>query len=497
MFESIKRLTSHSAIYGISTILGRAISFLLLPLYTHYLSQEQYGVVSLVLAYLGIMTIISTYGVDAAFFRYYILAESEGEKRQIFNTGFWSILLVSASILLISIAFASPMANWMLDATVYKYVMMLMAGILLFDSLSIIPFLLLRAEERPGRYVVLKVANVIINFVTTYFFVVKLRRGVNGVFEANLCSSAFTFLTLLPVTNRHLRFTMSRAVYLELLKFGLPYLPSTLSVFLVDVIDRFILKQLTDLDSVGLYSAGCKLGMAMNLLIAAFRFAWHPFFLSTSKDPNAKAIFARIFTLFMLVCAGVFLAISLFIDEIVRFRFGTVTLFGADYWNSTSVVPAIMLAYIFFGAYINFIIGIHLEKKTFYLPFITGFAAVVKVAATYALVPILKMNGAALGTALAYLTMALTLYFAAQRLYHISYEWTRLVKLVLATATVFILGYWVWTAPWQKAGLLMAFPGALFLIGFFERGELKRMTALFSKPSTQKQSRAAAIGDPE
>ncbi len=489
MFASIKRLTSHSAVYGISTILGRAISFLLLPLYTHYLPQEAYGVVSLVLAYLGIMTIISTYGVDAAFLRYYILAGKEEEKRDIFNTGFWSILLMSTMILFISFFFASPLADWLLDSASYRDVIILMAGILLFDSMMIIPFLLLRAEERSTLFVILKVANVIVNFLTTYFFVVNLGRGVEGVFEANLISSVFTFVTVLPVSLRHLRPTMRRTVYMDLLKFGLPYLPSTLSVYLVDVIDRFILKQLTDVATVGLYSAGCKLGMLMNLMIAAFRFAWHPFFLSTSKEPNAKAIFARIFTLFMLVCALCFLGASLFIDEFVHLKIGAKTLFGKDYWDSTSVVPAILLAYIFFGAYVNFIIGIHLEKKTYYLPFITGLAAVVKIAGTYALVPILGMNGAALGTTLAYLAMAVALYVFAQKLYYIQYEWTRLVKLVLITAAVFVLGYWIWPAPWQKAILLAAFPIALFLMGFFEKGELQRVSALFKRRGKQQLSR--------
>jgi len=488
MFDSIKRLTSHSAVYGISTILGRAISFLLLPLYTHYLSKEAYGIVSLVLAYLGIMTIISTYGLDAAFLRYYILAGHEEEKRNIFNTGFWSVLLMSAVILLGSFLFATPLANWLLDSASYRYVIILMAGILLFDSMMIIPFLLLRAEERSALFVILKVSNVMVNFLTTYFFVVKLGRGVTGVFEANLISSVFTFLTVLPISLRHLRPTMRRTVYLDLLKFGLPYLPSTLSVYFVDVIDRFILKQLTDVATVGLYSAGCKLGMLMNLMIAAFRFAWHPFFLSTSKEPNAKAIFSRIFTLFMLVCAVCLLGASLFINELVRFQIGTKTLFGQDYWNSTSVVPAVLLAYIFFGAYVNFIIGIHLEKKTQYLPFITGLAAAVKIAATYALVPLLGMNGAALGTTLAYIAMATALYIVAQRLYYINYEWKRLAKLVLATAAVFILGYWFWTAPWQKAVLLIAFPITLFLIGFFEKGELQRLSAIFKKRGSQQHA---------
>lgn len=491
MFQSIKRLTTHSAVYGISTILGRAVSFLLLPLFTHVLTKAEYGVVTLVLAYLGILTLITTYGVDSAFLRYYILAESETNKRQIYNTGFWSVLLMSGALLLVGLVFAAPLAEMLLHSIAYQRVMKLAAGILFFDSLAILPFLLLRAEERSVQFGALKVANIIVNIAATYILVIMLRRGLNGVFEANLISSVFTFFSVLPITARHFGLTARRDIYLDLLKFGLPYLPTTLAVYLLDVIDRFILQQLTDMETVGLYGAGCKLGAFMSLLIAAFRFAWHPFFLSTSKDPNAKAIFARIFTLFMLICAAGFIGVSLFIDEFLRLRLGSFTLFGKDYWDSTSVVPAILLAYIFFGAYVNFIIGIHLEKKTYYLPVITGLGVALKIAATYALVPILGMNGAALGTALGYGAMMIALYLVAQRLYPIAYEWKRVIKLALVTTLIFVAGYWVFTAPWQKAGLLLVFPLILLLIGFFEKGELQRMSFLFRKSRTSQQPREA------
>jgi O-antigen/teichoic acid export membrane protein len=492
MFQSIKRLTAHSAVYGLSTILGRTVSFLLLPLFTHVLTKAEYGVVTLVLAYLGILTLITTYDIDSAFLHYYILAENDTNKRQIYNTGFWSVLLMSGALLLVGLLFATPLAETLLDSVAYQRVMKLAAGVLFFDALAILPFLLLRAEERSVQFGALKVANIIVNIAATYVLVVTLRRGLNGVFEANLISSVFTFFSALPITARHFGLTARRDIYLELLKFGLPYLPSTLAVYLLDVIDRFILQQLTDIGTVGLYGAGCKLGAFMSLLIAAFRFAWHPFFLSTSKDPNAKAIFARIFTLFMLICAAGFVGVSLFIDELVQLRFESFTLFGKEYWDSTSVVPAILLAYVFFGAYVNFIIGIHLEKKTYYLPFVTGLGVALKIVATYALVPILGMNGAALGTALGYGVMMVALYFISQRLYPIAYEWKRVIKLVFITALIFVAGYWVFTAPWQKAGLLLAFPIILLLSGFFEKGELKRMSSMFRKVRIRQQRRAAA-----
>lgn len=475
MFASLTRLTKHSVVYGLSLILARSISFLLLPLHTNVFSKDAYGVVNLAFVYLAIVAIFYNYGIDAAFLRYYLLSDEVAERRRIFSTALFSITMVSTIFSIIGWIAAAPIAMWLLGSADFVYVMQLCSGILFFDALATLPFLILRAEERSRTFAALKVANVVLNFALNYFFIITLKRGVPGVFEANLIASIFSFLALGHLTLQHLDWQFRSSVFRELLAFGLPYIPSTLAVVLVDNISRVILEQHSDLATVGLFSAGYKLGMIMSLMVAAFRFAWQPFFLSTSKQPDAKAIFSRVLTYFTLACSVIFLGMCFFVDDLVRLNLGGFTLFGSDYWQSTVVVPIVLLAYVFLGAYIIFIVGIHLEKKTIYLPFITGLGAIVNIGANYALIPHFGMMGAAWSTVLAYIAMSVSLYFVAQRLYPIQYEWRRLLRLTVAVAALFVIPRF-FTVPFAgRLGLLVAFPLVLYALGFFEKSEIARL----------------------
>jgi len=375
---SVKKLFQHSAVYGMGHILNRLITFLLIPLYTNTFAREELGVYTLVFSYIAILTIIYSYGMDTAFFRFYILDDTPKGRDRIFSTAFITIILTSLAFSWAIYFFRVPIAADIFSVDVQKLsvnlplMVSMGAGILFFDSLVLMPFLILRAEEKPLPFILFKFLNVVINFVCNIVLLVWMKMGVEGIFIANLISSALTFLLMLPVALGHFKFAFHWPTFKELFAFGIPYLPSTLSVNLMDTIDKIILERLDSVSIVGLYGPNAKLGMFMALFITAFRFAWHPFFLSTSKQENAKEIFTKVFTYVLLACSFVFVFFSLFIDDIVRLRFGHFSLLGEEFWEGTVVVPIIFLAYIFYAAYLNFIIGIYLEKKTKYLPFITG-----------------------------------------------------------------------------------------------------------------------------
>ena len=479
MRESLKRLTKHSVVYGISHIVTRSVGFLLLPLYTNTFERAEYGVAALIFTFLAIATIIYTMGVDSAFLRYYILDESAEKRRATFSTAFWTVLFLATGFSLFLLTGSAPIARWLLDSAAYRPLIMLSAGILFFDALNVLPFLVLRAEERSIHFAILKFANVVVNLALNIVLIVQLKHGIEGIFQANLVASASTFVLLLPVSLRRLSLSVSGKVLRDLLRFGIPYLPSTLAVVLMDVIDRFILKELAGFAVAGLYSAGYKLGTFMALFIAAFRFAWHPFFLSEVKKEGAKELFARVLTYLLLACFAVFLVLSFTIDDIVRLRIFGITIFGPRYWDSTVIVPTIMLAYIFFAAYLNFVIGIYTEKKSEYLPLVTGIGAAVNIAANYLLIPKFGMMGSAYATVLGYAAMASALYVVGQRLYPVPYEWKRVLHLSLAAGLVFWLERpfhhsWPFLA---RAGLVFLWPLILWVTGFFDRDEKQMLKA--------------------
>jgi O-antigen/teichoic acid export membrane protein len=478
----ILRLVRHSAVYGIGHIITRALGFLLLPLYTNTIPPGEFGKAALIFSFLAIMNVFYGYGMDVAFLRYVALQDDERKQRELFSTAFWSLLLTSLAFSVLIFTLKSRISVLIFGQTGEERLIELSAGILLFDALALIPFMALRAREKSVPFVVLKLANVLVNVGANIWFIVLLKRGVEGIFLANLLSSSLTFFFLAPVWLRFLTFYFGPGDYREMLRFGLPYIPSGLAVVAIDLIDRFILEKLTDIETTGLYSAGYKLGMFMALFIAAFRFAWHPFFLSTSKQPNAKEIFARILTYFVLACSLVFLVISFFIDEIVRFNLFGITLFGREYWQSTSIVPLILLSYVFYGIYVNFLIGIYLEKKTHWLPFITGAATLINIASNLLLIPWLGMMGSAWATVLAYGSMALILYLKVRPIYPVPYEWGRLVHLSIWTAFIFFAQrYLLPPAVSIKSLLLVAYIVGLFLTGFFKRQELAYLRVLWSK----------------
>jgi len=479
MLQNIKRLTKHSAVYGIGHIVSRFLGFLLLPIHTNILLPEEYRTPALLLSSLAILNVIFSYGMDVAFLRFFILADSREEKRRIFSTAFWMILGTGVCFSTFMIIFPGPLSKIIFRSDQYLLLIRMAAGILLADVLCLIPFLVLRGEEKSVKFMVFKTINIVVNLSLNILLVVVLRKGVQGIFIANLIASVFTLCVLLPIIFHWLRPDFRRSTLMELFHFGLPYIPSGLAVIIMDQIGRFFLDRTLGEEPTGIFSAGYKLGMIMALVVAAFRFAWHPFFLTTSKQEDAPEIFARVLTYFLLVTGFFFLAVSFFIEEIVRFRIAGFSLVGEAYIGGTQIVPIIMLAYIGYGVYANFVVGIYLRKKTVYLPFITGAGALVSVLGNFLLIPPLGIMGAAWATFLAYATMATALYCVSRRLYFIPYELGRILKLVFLFGILFSLGTHTILAEsivYRLILLASLFP-LLWIIRFFsgdERLVLKR-----------------------
>jgi len=472
MFASIKRLTKNSAIYGIGHIFARSIAFFLLPIYTNFLAPEDFGIAVLLISILAIFNIFYVYGMDSAFLRYYIAAENVYEKHKIFNTALWTIF--STALLFSSIGYllSENVAEILFSDQKIASLLKICCGILFFDAIAAILYLVLRAEEKSLHFVSLKSMAAIIALALNWLFIIAWECGIQGIFWANLISSSASVILILPFIFKKFALGYSFTSLKMLLKFGLPYIPSTLAVILMDVIDRFFIENMLGKGAVGLYGAGYRLGMFMALFVAAFRFAWHPFFLATAKDENAKGIFAKILTYFLLACAIVYLSIAYLIDDLVRLQLGSYHVFGEAYWQSTVVVPVVMLAYILYGIYVNFVVGIHLEKKTHYLPFITGAGAVANIAGNFLLIPLFGMSGAAWATVLGYFVMAITLYIVSQRLYPVRYEFLRIIKLtVIVVLYLANLLYFDWHLA-IRVFFIFSFPFALLAIGFFDRKEI-------------------------
>lgn len=488
MFDKLKRLGADTAIYGVSTVVGRLLTFLLTPFYTYLLARAELGIVANVYAWIAFFNIIFGYGMEAAYMRYVSTLEI-GTKKQNFSVPFLSHAVTSSLFLIAILTQALPLAAAISVPPDHSTIIEYAGWILFLDALTIIPFASLRMERNAKLFAGLKLLNIIITVACNLFFLLTLRWGIEGVFISNLIASAVTLAFLVPTIRRNLDFRWNPSLYRALLKFSLPTVPAALGAIMIQVINRPILQSLTDDATVGLFQANYRLGIFMMLLVSTFDFAWRPFFLSNASEPNAKQLFARVLTYFFLLMMGCFLVISIFINDIVTapIFFGK-SLIAENYWSGIVIVPVVLLAYVLMGIANNLVAGIYIEKQTKKLPLATFIGAAVSVLVNLALIPSMGIMGAAIATLASYAAMALAIYFIGRKVYPIEYEWGRLGKIALASAIVYACFTFIhppaFVLVW-KLGLVMMFVGMMYAMKFFNASETAIIARLFSKPTAK------------
>jgi len=250
-----------------------------------------------------------------------------------------------------------------------------------------------------------------------------------------------------------------------------------MSIVFMNSIDKFFVKAYVGIEASGVYGAGYKLGLIVKLFINGFQFAWIPFFISTAKQENAKEIFSKILTYFSFICSVIFLLVIMYINQIVRIRIFGLTIFGEQYWGSTIIVPFVVLGYIAYGFYLNFLVGIYLKERTKLLLIITGSGAIVNIIGNFVLIPIFNIMGAAYSTAISFGFMAALIYFLSQKLYPIKYEFGKIVKIFVFSAFIFLIYSYI-NFPFGFFGkilLLILYLIILYVSGFFDSKEISTL----------------------
>ncbi len=479
MRAKIKLLASDAAIYGVTTLLTRSMSFLLTPLYTHALANRaEFGVYAYLYSLLAFVNVIYAFGLDTAFLRFYS-AKDPQRTEQAFSFSWWMIGfigIISTSVILFA---ADDIANWIPDLAGNGDLIRAIALIPLFDALTNVPYNLLRMQRKAKRFAVLRVLNVAINVCLNIFLVAYLQMGLTGIIIAGISSSFLAVIGVLPIILQWLRIKFNAELSKEMLSFGVPTMPSAFSGMMLQVADRPIMTSIAGADITGLYQANYRLGIPMMMLVAVFEFAYKPFYLSHHEDEDAPKLFARIFTYFMIIAYAVFLLISLFIKDIVQLSIGGITLIHQSYWQGLGIIPIILAAYIWNGISTNMALGMHVSKKTVWLPIATGIAAIVNIILTFVLVPILGIYGGAWATFIAYGMSAVILWYLSMRLYPIPYEWSRIVGTTFVTVLLFGVTVIFETSFIVNVFVILLYPIILFASGILDSGEKQIITKLF------------------
>jgi O-antigen/teichoic acid export membrane protein len=486
MLGKLKSLASDTLIYGVFTIIGRFLTFLLTPIYTNYIPMKELGDVIYLFSFFAFLNILNTIGMESAFFRFYSKDDINLSKK-VYTHAFISILLFSLFISLIILIFAVPISSNFKDIKDAVFVIRISALIPLVDTILVIPYALLRMTRKARKFSLIRFCLITIAVVLNVIFLAVIHTGAKGIFLAQLIASTVGLLVFSKDIFENLKLKLDWKLFKDMFRFGIPTLPANLSAMVLQIADRQILKPLTDSSSVALYSVNYRLGIPMMLMVSIFEYAWKPFYLGNFQESDSKSIYARVLTYFTMMCAGVFLCTGLFVEFIVRLPFVGGRLIAPVYWSGLGIIPIILGGYYFNGVFTNFAAGFHITKKTEYLPIAVGIAAVVNIALNFLTIPIFGIWGAAWATLIAYAVSAGILYYFVRKIYPLKYEWKRVGIIILSTLIVYGLSIYfskgldLFISFGIRIAALILFFVLLWIFGFFTKGEIQGIKRLFSR----------------
>ncbi len=483
MFEQIKKLGSDTLVYGVSTIVARLLNFALVPLYTNVLTKAEVGIVATLYSYIAFIIIFYSFGMESAYLRF-ASSKEIGDEKDNFSTPFLSVAAVSVFISLLLFLFSHPLTIPLQIDFSQNVLLQYAAVILFFDAIVMVPFASLRLERKAKFFAAVKILNITVTVALNVVMLFYTSLRIEGVFLANLIASVLTFVVLLPVILQKLKFSFHGELMKELLKFGLPIIPAALSGIVLQIADRPIVKYLINDAAVGVYQANYRLGIFMALINGMFEYAWRPFFLSHAKDPDAKKIFSRVMTYYLLGTLGVFVFLCLFLPNVIQHKYFGHYIIPPSYWTGLSVVPWVMLGYIFSGIATNLNAGVQIEKKTKYLFPTSLSGSTTNVVLNFVLIPFFGIMGAAYATTIGYVVLAVSLYVIVQRFYHVEYEFVRIGKLALISIMVFVVLNFTEPSLIVKLGMFISWGIGLFVFGFFTEGELHNIKRIIFRKTS-------------
>ncbi|MEE3152521.1 MAG: oligosaccharide flippase family protein [Candidatus Neomarinimicrobiota bacterium] len=469
---SIKRLGKESLIYGTGHMLARLITFLLLPIYTHVFTPEEYGIISLVYAFMGFSLMFYRYGMDTALMKYSVQLNDNDKTAyisSIYILQLFSSIIFSGILYLIRDYVSEPI----LGIAKPEWIVIL-SGILIFDNLWNHHVLLLRAENKPVLYILFNLSNVILTMIFNIVFVIKWELGIEGVLLANLMVSGIIFILSLPIIIKRIQlYQIKSNVMKDIVKFGLPFLPAGIFTMIMELSNRYILDWLEGTYAVGLFSAGYKLGILGLIVVMGFNMGWTPYFLKRIKEKDAEIEFSYVTSLFLGTLGFVVIIVSLWVPEIMRLNIGSSYLIGENFWAAEKIVAIVLIGYFFFGTYVIQLPGVYAKEITTWIPVFRAIGAFTNIALNIILIPEYGVLGSAWATVVAFLFMSLSVFIKLYNKYYIKYNWAALCYPVFFMVIIF---YPIHSLPSRLLIVICYVFGWYFLaINNNERSIIKRL----------------------
>lgn len=499
--STAKKFAGQTALYGLSTIAGRVLSFFLTPVYTRTYPTKIYGIFGNLYSYASMLNALLAFGMETTFFRY--LNKQPDNKQLVYNNTFGAILAVATLFFICTFPIAGLITSWIrIDSSTplpdYVLYVKFFIGTLIVDALCVIPFARLRADGRPGRYALLKFINVVmfvgLNLIFIYGipYIIKhnwpgaafcsswfRKSWVGYIFLSNFVANSATMLMLASEFLK-LRPKFSKALFTEMLQYSWPVLVANFSYLVNENLDKILLGRLLPMDEsaaqVGIYTACAKISIFLSIFVNAFRLGAEPFFFSHAKNKNATQTYARIMTYFIIAVCMIFVGLVANIEWLKYFIKGGNPQQTLLYWSGIKVIPVLLFGYVSLGIYMNLSVWYKLTDQTKYGLYISGIGAVVTIVLNVIFIPYYGYIASAWISLAAYTTMMVLSYTWGQVNYPIPYELKKNLAYIAISLVLVYISFSIFKRNLYISNALFI----VFALGalYTERKELK---AIFSK----------------
>ncbi|MCX6827528.1 MAG: oligosaccharide flippase family protein [candidate division Zixibacteria bacterium] len=479
MAESVTKearvIVRHSMVYGLSAVLDRLIGFLMLPVYTRFLTPADYGIMELIYMTMSAISLVVGFGIEAAVSRFYFDYQTERERKKVIST---AIIVYGAMAFVIIVALfplSGMMAKLILDSAAYtSYFKIAILNLAVAIILPIV-FAYMRVQQKSFQYMITRVAMTVVGLSLNIYFVVIAKQGVYGILFSDFLFHLIFAVVLTLYTLWKTGLQIEYKLLKEMLIFGLPLIPSNIAAYIVVASDRYFIKQYGNISMTGLYGLGYKFGILINQFVTSpFIQIWSPRRFEYFGKEGYELIYARIFTYFCTLSLFCGLMISLLSKEIIHF------MVTEPFWPAYKIVPIITLAYIVFSFHYHFNVGIMMKKATKYIAYVNAINCILNLVLNFILIKRYSIWGAAVAALICFIFKSGMTYYFSNRLYKIHMEWRRVAMLFATAFALFFAAFSIetgsiWLNLAVKGAIGLSFPCILYLVRFFTDEEIKRI----------------------
>jgi len=468
----LKAVGRNTAIYGAGSVISKAVSFLLIPLYTQFLTGYEVGIIVLLEVVEALYNSAAPLGLINSLWRFFHIERERGKEKELMASNYLFILAVNVLLFLALAAGSHWVARVYLSNGAYSTILRWFFLALFLGLSRVFLLSLLRIYEKAVQFIVLAIADFVILLALSIWFVAGLGLGIEGVIYAKVIASALMFLLTAAYVGRRYGFRFETSIVRRSIRYGFPLIAHGVALLVLALSDRVLIKQLISVESSGVYGISYKFGMMMNMvLVTPFVQAWQPLMFRLEKQPNQKETYQRVALHFIQIAVIAWLVISVVSKYLVWLSS------PEQYYGGIIIIPWIAFSYLLYGWQNIFKAGALLNNETGKIARYTTLSAILNVALNLVIIPEWGLQGAAVTTVISYLLMVILVYKLSQESLPVQWRWQKMMIILLLGATFVVVSAYDASGTaaniLKDVGLIILLPVCMLLFRLVSPGEIK------------------------